>query len=500
MKINLRLFIGSAISALIVLVAGRLPAEAAISTMCLYAASAGSTYDCSPNTVNFLLSGENGQSAYKFTHNLGYGLHISYSNTSYGAPNSIAYRKAILLALHAHLIRDGSALGDLPPNIYTTELNDLAASGIKSDLIVNNHDSIATITARIGAFNANTVAFLEGPNELNINDGGGNWALDDQNEMRSIYSAVNGPLAGRGLKIIGPSITNLYTDLGDLSALIDYGCYHYYSGAYIPESQGWGGGYYGFNYGDLRSGLGNARQSSVTKPIAITETGEEVQPIPPNAGIVGGYVSEYTQASYEERRTLWAASHGVPLIFIYDLFSEGYTNTDFNWGLVRADGSQRPSLKAMQGLTNILDDTADISQHCHIPVTPIAPPPITSFNGSNYFLIGAKIESVGFCKSNGEFDLVIWQPTQSTNINTGADIALPAPLNIPIQFDPGFIPTTSNLWSTDTTFTWSNAPSISTSGSTIAVTDRPEILVFNGPSAPSPIPALPAPVPLLPTQ
>ena len=465
--------------------------------------TSGSASTTDGSVVNILIIGQgtavpplsvNGFSAYQFTHGLGYDTHISYLNTSYGAPNAISYRKAILLALHAKLVRDGSSLLDSAPNAYTAEMNDLANSGMRWALVVDSGTPTSVITARINALNTNALGYLEGPNELNTRDA--NWAIDDKNEMIQMVAAVNAASPSRGLQIIGPSITNTYTTMGDLSSLENYGNYHYYSGAFIPESDGWGGGVYGYRYGDLRSGLNNARQSSLTKPIAMTETGNEVQPIPPNAGVVGGYVSEYSQASYIERRTLWAALHNVPLIFQYDLFSEGYTSTDFNWGLIRADGTQRPSLRAMQGLTNILDDTADISQPCHVPVAATIPPP---HFGITYYLTTDTVESMGFCKSNGEYDLVLWQPLQTTDINTGADIAPPAPLSVAIQFDSGFTPTSSTLWSSNTSFNWSNTGSITTSGSSVSITDRPEILVFNGAVSPTPLPALPTPAALLPS-
>jgi len=153
-----------------------------------------------------------------------------------------------------------------------------------------------------------------------------------------------------------------------------------------------------------------AKNVSGAKSIVITESGyhnalndHKDQPA----------VSELASSKYIPRLFLENFSQGIQRTYLYELLDEkadpGLTDNQLHWGLIRADKSEKPAFIAMKRLIGELNDAS-------------APARLHSLAWS----IESKdphIHHLLLEKSSGEFDLVLWQETQSFDTFWQKDIS-----------------------------------------------------------------------------
>jgi hypothetical protein len=437
-------------------------AQSAISTACVYPYNASISnpygYACPPPTAAPFINGMSGIGAYNLTDSVGINIHLNYGN--YG---NYPYIQSALVALGIRHVRDGMQPLETAP-WEVNEYNSLGAAGIKADLIVNQYESAGEIVGDILMLNPGVVDAIENSNELDICCHISNWGPIDNYQQSNLVWPLRNIFSPRAL-IYGPTTGNSsYAPIGDLSQYEDFGNVHDYEGGFPPENIGYGGGSYcGFIYGEIITDVCNAKQSSITKPVIATEFGYEINPYKQNGSI------EAVQGTFILRQILYHEILGVPKSYIYELDdSNGQT-----YGLLRSDGSQRPSFAEVAGFQNILSDTAPVS-NCVVPAT---------VNTSG-------VLSVGVCKTTGEYDIILWQPAISYNTNTLIANTI-APISTPITFNSGFSPSSVTQWTWNGS-AWSNvsaAPSVGEA--TVPVSDVPTIISLNGPSSPTPLPSLP---------
>jgi hypothetical protein len=155
-----------------------------------------------------------------------------------------------------------------------------------------------------------------------------------------------------------------------------------------------------------------AKQIFGDKPIVFTESGyhnalndHRDQPA----------VTEQAAAKYVPRLFLEDFARGIPRTYLYEFFDEsadaGLANNQLHWGLIRADGTEKPAFLALKRLIEELRDNAK-------------PASITQLNWS---LSEAKstIHHVLLQKSTGELDLVFWEEVPSYDIRGKKDITNP---------------------------------------------------------------------------
>ena len=428
------------------------------STTCIYKYNAANGnpygYPCPVPTFAPIVNGMTGVGAYNLTESVGINIHLNYGNYA-----NYPYIQAVLVAARIHHVRDG--MQPFETAVWeTNEYNSLGAAGIKADLIVNHNEPIGEVIEDMLLINPGVVEAIENSNELDICCNLANWASLDRWQQSNIVWPVRNIVFPIALTY-GPATGNSsYASIGDLSSYEDFGNVHDYEGGFPPENTGFGGpSYCGFIYGQLITDICNAQQASKTRPIIATEFGYEINPYQQNGSI------EAVQGTFILRQILYHQILGVPKSYIYELDdSNGQT-----YGLLRSDGSQRPSYAQIAGFQNILADTAPIS-NCVVPVT---------VNTSG-------VMALGVCKTTGEYDLILWQPAVSYNTNTLIQNVF-GPISTPVTLNAGFSPSSVTQWSF-ANGSWSNAPA-STSG--IPVTDVPTIISMNGPPSPTPMPALP---------
>ena len=418
----------------------------------------------------------NGNYAYQFTDGVGINTHITYLDTLYA---NEAYMKAALLALQIHHVRSDS-LADAGTDLYSIlEIEDLYQSGIYTDAIVNVGDTEAGTLAAINTLGP-ALESIEGPNEWSTSGGGSHWITDDRNTTINVMHPA-ALAANHHVSVIVPSIVfyQAANQMGDLSPWVDYGNMHDYSGGHIPENTGYGSlGNCGQPYGTSLYAICNYYQAALSRPLISTESGQAT------LQYGAGDVDEISQGSYNIRQMLDHFIHGVYRYYIYDLFDENPGYADDYWGMMNSDGSQKKSFKTIAGFMQIMQDPSHVKGACTVPVTLATPAPTST---------APPYRVVGFCKTTGEYDLVAYQTVAS--YDQEAFVVYPNPaIYIPVLYKSGFTPSSAHFWSYDTNGNWTADTTVGPTPSSMALTDRVSVLVFNRPS-PVPLPALPSPPP-----
>lgn len=447
------------------------PATATSTGFCqiLYNSSLGSLgYPCPPVTPAPFVNGTAGFSAQAFTNSVGVNIHLNYPQYS----NYDLILRYLLAANIKHVRGGGDYLLSSAQPGEIAEYNTMAASGMKFDMGMTYGDTSQQIADFMHLVNPGVIEAIEAPNEIDqhcdsINGcvQNANWVREDQFALQQILFPNRNQITPRAL-VYGPSTAfSDYHPLGDLSAYEDFGNTHDYMAGFNPETVGFGGvGYGGYGYGSILYNMANAKQASLTKPIIATEFGFQISDEKQN------FVPESYQGTYLLRQILQHYITGLPKSYVYELKDSGGQN----FGMLRDDYSARPSFVQLAGLQNILSDSSPVS-NCVLPL---------KVNTTG-------VEVMGMCKSTGEYDLILWQPVLTYDPN-----ALTAnifqPISTPIVFNSGFTPSSLSQWSYTYTGPWTNTTSVS--AGSIPVTDRPTIVVVNGPS-PTPLPALPSPPP-----
>jgi hypothetical protein len=390
-----------------------------------------------------------GQSAFGYSQSIGENIHI---DDPVGQWQNYDFIERLLIGMGVRSVRSSLTILPGPSNAYASFMTKLAADGITSDNIVGPN---ITTTAQIQTLlsYAPGVISLEGPNEQDICCNDSAWIAHDQ-----ATTAAMAPIHGENpaMTIIAPSVaSNDPALLGNLAGEVQSGNMHPYRGSFIPESLGWGGVFYGQVYGSLAYNIAAAQRSAVGLPVISTEE-----------SYTTGTVSESTQASYDERFTLWAYMHGILKQYLYDLLDDSES-----FGVARLDGSLKPSAYGLQGLFRILADSQPASGMCSLDVS------ITTTVPYDALLL---------CKSNGEQDLVLWQPAQLQDPQTLASTpATPAPVTVTANTTGPAI-----VYLQSASYQWSNAVPTSSGNVSGRLTERPLIIAFHA-ASPVVIPPLP---------
>jgi hypothetical protein len=359
---------------------------------------------------------ERAKSADAVVESAGVNTHIAFFGGAYG--NYGAW-KAKLVALRARYIRDGLTAGD---PIQHARLNDLAASGIRANLLMGdpkNKYGNGTLDQLLSAVKTqvrSAVVSVEGPNEWDTSAGSypcdpahpelGCWASDLRAYQQELYAKVKADPALAGLTVVGPAFAlGDRRAVGDLSPWLDYGNMHPYPGNRNPE---WS---LNPSAGDQ---FGIAAINSGGAPVFATETGyhnalQSAQGHDP--------VSERASGIYAPRLLLdyfgQASSRGqtVRRTFFYELIDQGSNSlTDFqhSFGLLRNDLSEKPAYKALTNLLTLVEDRG----------------PAFDPGSLDYSLDGATsdVRRLLLQKRDGSFWLALWREVDVWNEIGGGDL------------------------------------------------------------------------------
>ncbi len=301
--------------------------------------------------------------------------------------------------------------------------------------------------------------------------------------QQDLYNAVTSDPLLAGVQVynytVGSFDASAYTLIPNQGAAATTGNAHSYSGYFPPYL--WNRWYVARNF-----------SGTPTLPGVVTETGfNTADTIAPGATTSDG-VSEDVQAKYDLDTILDMFQMGVKITYLYQLmnvFSDP-TNTvgEDAFGLFNADGTPKEAALALHNLTTILGDNG-ISAGTFAPGTlsysikgldsnfPIA-------QAQAYFgygiLNGQSVQadfpvygnSMLLEKSNGTYDIAVWQEPEIWDITTNSEIAAPVtPVTITLGQEAASVEVYDPLISANPVEILTNVSQV-----TIRVSDHPLIV------------------------
>jgi hypothetical protein len=337
---------------------------------------------------------------------IGVNIHLSFFNTPYNKFDSVV--RPALAELGVRHVRDAAltAGNSGALNTYYRRLTALAGDGIKSSLVTFDATSPAYLTdlAKLEeVFNSagRAVELFEGTNEPNLKKNP-DWAKIGRERQQQLFRAVHDNPDLSGVAVVGPSPWGASAQqLGDISANVDFGNWHIYSGGQFPEATG---------KASLTDYLDQARGLYSGKPVVASEAGYHSAINVPT----GKHrpTPEKIIARYLPRLVLWDLKHGLVRTYLYELidsFNKGDADPESNFGLVRYDGSHRPAFDAIKNLIGIFSDPGSV------------PHPQTL----DWSLASKDdaVQSMLFQRSDGSFLLALWLGVSAWDPDQRAEIA-----------------------------------------------------------------------------
>lgn len=275
-----------------------------------------------------------------FVNSIGVNTHFGYYDTTYGKYEQIL--KPRLLELGVKHIRDGTYNQDV-----VRKYREVGQAGIRLLLITSSDRAVSQAKA-IG----DMLWGVEAVNEPDMRRYEGGWVKFACREQQNLYQAIRQDSELNHIPVVGLSLANIRrspSELGDISQWMDYGGMHpYAAGEYPSKHWGWGM--------SMESALGEARKVSGDKPLLVTECGYH------NRIAEKGHpgVSEQAAAIYHLHLFFIYFNQGVERSYKYELLDlkddEKMSDKECHFGLVRSDGSVKPSFTAIKNLIWLLDD------------------------------------------------------------------------------------------------------------------------------------------------
>ena len=299
-------------------------------------------------------------------------------------------------------LRDGIHLqnADYNSTLYGRWIQ-LGKLGIRFDAVLDPRSNLGPLTPalleNVDQLSGHTIESFEGPNELDIS-GMPDWISADQSYQRTISAAARSMSDAGQIRLVGPSLAfaSHGSALGSYGDSIDEGNLHPYPAAQMPSAV-------------FPEQTDLAKVMFGEKKIVITETGYH-NALNDHSDQPG--VSEQAAAKYIPRLFLEDFAHHMPRTYLYEFMDEapdpGLANNQMHWGLVRADGSEKPAFNALKRLITELDDSAE----------PAQPMQLAWSLGRG----GEPIHHLLLQKSNDEFDLILWQEIPSYNFKSQSEI------------------------------------------------------------------------------
>src|SRR5580658_7216775 len=295
---------------------------------------------------------ENAYSANAFINSIGVNTHLNYFDRTYG---NFAVVERELSSIGIRHVRDGIHLqnADYNNSLYGRWIQ-LGSHGVRFDAVLDPRNKLGPITPalleQVEQLSGNTIESFEGPNELD-DSGLKDWVTADRDFESSIFSSVKSfPWSSRP-QVIAPSL------------------------AFVSHGQAFGATLEGFDEGNLHPYPAGKMPSAIfpeqtdlakrvfgDRPIVFTESGYHNAA---NDHSDQPAVSELAAAKYIPRLFLENFVHGVTRTYLYELFDEapdsGLRDNQMHWGLIRADGSEKPACVALKRLIGELNDSSEPS-------------------------------------------------------------------------------------------------------------------------------------------
>ncbi|MBW4028579.1 MAG: hypothetical protein HIU93_14475 [Acidobacteria bacterium] len=357
------------------------------------------------------LPSETARSAYDFVNSIGVSAQLNYFDTSYG---NFPLVERELQSIGIRHLRVGAHLQGADYNaLLYGRWSKLASLGIRYNVVVDPRSNLGTLAAplleEIDDLANGSIESFEGANEMDVSNIA-NWASIDRNYQASLYQSVQGMVDTGPISVIGPSMAMAGdgATLGDISQDMNYGNLHPYPAGQVPSVI-------------FPQQPKLAQSVSASLPVIITETGYH-NALNDHRDQPG--VSEAAAAKYIPRVFLEDFSHDIFRTYLYEFMDEkpnpDLTDEQQHWGLLRADGSEKPAFAAMKNLISELSDaneTANLGQ--------------LNYSVSN---ANAQTRHLLLQRSDGQFFLILWQDESSFDTKNQVDIAnAPQPVTVTVN-------------------------------------------------------------------
>ena len=342
---------------------------------------------------------ESARTANSFVDSMGVCIHLTYLDTAYGQYEEKIKPKLQELGIR-HVRGDSPSVTD---KIAQEKFNDLAKIGIKSILIMDSRSVGNGVEAvKLSKSVINGLEGVEGPNEWDIHPEreyqGKNFPQGVRQYQSDLYNAIKSDPNTAHLPIISPSVAYPQNaiQLGQVDC--DLGNMHNYS-----LSPRWG-----LPTGGFDRWIPAANAICKNKPIIATETGYH-----------NAVMSEKAASKYLLRLFLEYFNRGIKRTYTYELIdlkvNPARDYDQYNFGLLRYDGSPKPDFIALKNTIKLLNDNDDSIE------TPI------KINTLDYYIEGNRknIHHTLLQKRNNNFYLILWQEVPSFDLYKRIDIEVP---------------------------------------------------------------------------
>jgi hypothetical protein len=345
---------------------------------------------------------EKAQTAFDFVNSIGVNTHLNYFDRTYG---NFPLVERELRSIGIRHLRDGAHLQNADYNklLYGRWI-ELGKQGIRFDVVLDPRSSLGPVTPDLLEhfvdLSGHTIESFEGANELDISNMSG-WPTVDRSFQQQIYGAAKALPDANSIRVIGPSLAFAANgkEFAGLLSGFDEGNLHPYPAGKMPSAS-------------FPEQVDLARQTFGDKPIVVTESGyhnalddHSDQPA----------VSEQAAARYIPRLFLENFSKGIVRTYLYELFDEapdpGLKDNQMHWGVIRADGTEKPAFAAIKRLIGELNDVSEPASSSQLSWS------LSRTNPAVHHLL--------LQKSGREMDLVLWQEVSSYDVKSRKEIAVP---------------------------------------------------------------------------
>lgn len=340
---------------------------------------------------------------------LGVQLHLLATGGVYGVHWADIVRPR-LLELGVRHFRERMHNGGSPPSAtVVSRWQELGAVGVKMTAgcwpVNGNYSNASHCLTYATLIGPGTIDAFDGWNEVdNRLPAGTNWTTPFKAWQQAMWTAYKGDPQWSDRWVLASSVASagsaatLASEVGNLSAWADVGNMHSYpTSAGMPSnvSDAW---------------IPNWTQVVGPKPLATTETGyHNCIPCSPTPG-----VSYLAQGKYLGRLPFEYFNRHLLRTSIYELMDESpdtVGSRENNWGLVRYDGTPKPSFVTLKNILALLADPGPSFVPGKLDVT---------LSG-----VQATTHQTLLQKRDGRFYLVLWQEVKVYDLSAKKDIANP---------------------------------------------------------------------------
>ena len=284
------------------------------------------------------------QKADDFVNSIGVNTHFGYAWSNYNLYEDRL--KPRLLELGVKHIRE-DVRNNWTPEVIA-KFKEVGQHGIKI-LMITRADLVKDQINALG----DMVWGVEGLNEPDyFRKKDAEWIEYSRGEQKKLYELMKSDPSTRDIPVLGISMGNPRDNsvlLGDISEWIDYGSIHPYAAGEHPMNH-WGWGM------SMDEALSRARIINGDKPIMATECGYHNDTL--QTGHPG--ISEEAAAIYHMHLPFVYFNNGIVRSYKYEFLDLNpdpeMKDMECHFGLVRTDGTPKPSFYAFKNLLSILSE------------------------------------------------------------------------------------------------------------------------------------------------